>query len=217
MLAVSNLMSNRVLPDALYVPWNLAMAAALGGLAWWAGLRPPELGWQRWARGARFGLVLAVLTLAVYLLALAMPAASKAFEDQRVDGGVGSLLLNTLVKIPLGTVLLEEIAFRSVLPALAARRWGIVRGSVFASVLFGFWHVLPSMNITNVNPVLADLFGDGPFAGLLGVVFAVAGTTLAGLWFCWLRYWSGSVLAPMIGHFSTNSLGYLFGWIVVSS
>ena len=50
------------------------------------------------------------------------------------------MLFQVLVRIPLGTVLLEEVAFRGVLPALLGAapairwRWGPVIG---ASVAFG--------------------------------------------------------------------------------
>ncbi|MET9258558.1 CPBP family glutamic-type intramembrane protease [Amycolatopsis sp. NPDC004079] len=49
-----------------------------------------------------------------------------------------------LARIQLGTVLIEEIAFRGVLPALlgASERW---RPVLSASVLFGLRHLLPSL------------------------------------------------------------------------
>jgi CAAX protease family protein len=53
-----------------------------------------------------------------------------------------ALAYHACVRIPLGTVVLEEVAFRSVLPALAARRYGISGGVLIASALFGLWHVL---------------------------------------------------------------------------
>ena len=57
-----------------------------------------------------------------------MPAVNELFEDRRVSTGVATLLYQAVVRIPLGTVLLEEIAFRSVLPALLATRLGVLRG-----------------------------------------------------------------------------------------
>ncbi len=49
-----------------------------------------------------------------------------------------------------------------------------------------------------------------------GVSLAVFGTFLAGLWLCFLRYRSGSILAPVIAHISSNSVGFVMAWIVVT-
>ncbi len=66
-------------------------------------------------------------TLTVYVVALNSPSLRDMFDDRRVSGGVATLLYQALLRILLGTVLLEELAFRSVLPALAARRFGVAR------------------------------------------------------------------------------------------
>ncbi len=212
-LAVANVMSNRVVPSALYVPWNASVAIGLIAL----GRRfesDRRLGLAEWKRGFQFGMVLVVATVAILLMGLAMPAVNDLFQDRRVDSGVATLLYQTLIRIPLGTVLLEEIAFRSVLPALVAARSGVVRGSVVASIVFGLWHVLPALNINTVNPVAADVFGDGIAGKVAAVTFAVLGTFLAGLWFCLIRYRSRSVLAPMLAHVATNSIGFTIAWFV---
>ncbi len=215
-LAVANVMSNRILPGWLYLPWNVAVAVGLLVLTR-RQLSDRELGLTECKRGLQVGLVLVVVTAAVMLMALAMPAANDLFEDRRVSSGVVILLYQALLRIPFGTVLLEEIAFRSVLPALFARRLGAVRGSIAASALFGLWHVLPALSLSTVNPVAQDVFGEGTGAKIAGVVFAVLGTMLAGLWFCLLRYRSRSVLAPMLAHVATNSIGFTIAWFVTRS
>jgi membrane protease YdiL (CAAX protease family) len=109
---------------------------------------------------------------------------------------------------------MEETAFRSVLPALFAVRWGVLRGCILASVLFGLWHVLPSLGLNEVNPTMTDLFGDGAAGVAVAVVFGVVGTALAGLWWCWVRYRSGSILSTIIGHVATNSIAYTIAFWV---
>ena len=110
--------------------------------------------------------------------------------------------------------MLEEIAFRAVLPAMVAKRFGVVRGSIAASVLFGLWHVLPALNINKVNPVARDVFGSGVGGKTVAVAFAVVGTMLAGLWLCLIRYRARSILASMMGHLATNSIGFTIAWFV---
>jgi membrane protease YdiL (CAAX protease family) len=46
------------------------------------------------------------------------------------------------------------------------------------------------------------------------VAFAVAGTALTGLVWCWIRYRSGSVLATILGHVATNSVAYTIAFWV---
>jgi membrane protease YdiL (CAAX protease family) len=229
LLVVANVGSNRLVPDWAYVPWNLTVAAALSVLAVWAGATRAELGWHRWGRGAAFGGVIAGLVLVTYLLALAMPALADLFDDERVQPGLGVAAYQALVRIPLGTVLLEELAFRSVLPALilpwvtraASSGTGTPsapkltrRAYVWASLAFGLWHVLPALGIADVNPVLDDVFSDAVLGTTIAVALAVLATTVAGLLLSWVRVWSGSVLAPILVHISTNSFGYSIAWIV---
>jgi uncharacterized protein len=212
-LAVANVMSNRVLPDAAYVVWNLGVAAlciVIGRRA----VTLEEMGFARWRSGAAWGAVLLALTFAALALAVTMPVFNDLFHDRRVSSGWGSMLYQTLVRIPLGTVVLEETAFRAVLPALFAKRFGVVRGCVAASTLFGLWHVLPALGLNKINPTMTKLFGDGVVGIAVAVVFAVLGTLLAGLWWCWIRYRAGSVLSTMIAHVATNSVAYAIAWFV---
>lgn len=224
-LAISNVLANRLLPPWSYVPWNVAVA----GLVVTVGLRslsPHALGLARWRSGARWGLAVAAMVLCGYLIAASLPPTRELFDDRRIDGGWQLVLYHTMVRIPLGTVVVEELAFRAVLPALmafgpctstgsgrsprTAPAWG--RGMILASLLFGLWHVLPAWQLSDVNPVLADVFGDDGFGQAAAVVLAVLGTFLAGVGLCLLRYWSGSVLAPIVVHITTNSAAYALAW-----
>ena len=70
---------------------------------------------------------------------------------------VGSALFTAFVRIPLGTVLFEEIAFRGVLWALLARhlgRWWVLG---ITSVLFGMWHVLAATHFGGANAGVNDV------------------------------------------------------------
>ena len=89
-----------------------------------------------------------------------------------------------------------------------------MRAVVVSSLLFGLWHVLPSWGIGDVNPVVDDLIGAGWVGRTITVALAVAGTFLAGLWLCFVRYRSGSLLAPVLAHVATNSLAYAIAWTV---
>jgi CAAX protease family protein len=195
------------------VPTCVAAAALLVALArrdgcsWTAlGLGRESLGpGLRWAGALVAGVLLG------YLVAVALPPTRQAFADTRATSLSGAALLwHLLVRIPLGTALLEEVAFRGVVYAMVERWRGVRAAVVGSSLLFGLWHVLPSLGLRRANAAVADVLGSGP-AG--AVVAAVAATTLAGVVFCELRRRSGGLLAPFALHWALNALGLLVAWL----
>jgi membrane protease YdiL (CAAX protease family) len=118
------------------------------------------------------------------------------------------------VAIPVRTILVEEVAFRSVLWGMLARhasRWWVLG---LSSALFGLWHVLPSLHLLSANRGVRDLL---PSAGVAATVVVVVGTValtaLGGVVAGELRRRSGSLLASAGMHWATNSLGVLFGLV----
>jgi membrane protease YdiL (CAAX protease family) len=146
-----------------------------------------------------------------------VPATRPWFADARVNRDATWLLLyTTLVRIPLGTVVLEETLFRGVLLGLGVRRWSTGRAIAFSSVLFGLWHVLPAFGLS-ANPATASLAGAGAVGRTVSILLAVASTAAVGALWCWLRLRSGSLLAPVLVHVASNSFGYLLAWLVLRS
>jgi membrane protease YdiL (CAAX protease family) len=80
-----------------------------------------------------------------------------------------------------------------------------------SSLLFGLWHVLPTIEVLELN----DLYSGSSLAFGGAVTGAVAVTAAAGFGFCWLRLRAGSVLAPVLAHAATNSIAFAAGWLVV--
>jgi membrane protease YdiL (CAAX protease family) len=181
----------------------LVVLARRHGLTW------DCLGLSR--RGLRKGLAWgtgAVLAVAaVYLVGAVLPLTRPAFHDVRYDLRPGTALLAALVVIPLGTVLLEEVAFRGVLHGLVNRHRGAGWARLSSSTLFGLWHVLPSLRLTRANAAAATIFGAGMAGQVLAVLASVGFTALAGLLLCELRRRSGSLLAAAGLHWATNGLG----------
>lgn len=206
-LGISNLATNRVLPDAAYVPWSLALAAALLGLADRAGVDRRELGTavDDATRGALVGAVGVAAVAAGY--EVAVRTSTGALHDRRATSlSPARARREALVRIPLGTVVAEEVAFRSVLPALLAARDGRTRtADALAALLFGLWHVLPSRDLVTANDgasrVAARLGPTGTTAA------AVVSTAVAGAGLLALRRRTGHLLAPMLVHWATNALG----------
>ncbi|GII29533.1 CPBP family intramembrane glutamic endopeptidase [Planotetraspora mira] len=224
-LAGANVLNNRVAER--WAPVTSAVAtAALLGVARREGLTWPALGFERAERGARIGGLLAAGVAAVYAAGIALPRTRPLFHDERALAlSRGRLLEEILVQVPVGTVLLEEVAFRGVLPALLARRCSSRTALAGSAALFGLWHVLPSMDMARANPALGGMASDptvltaGPAgsAGLTAgrrpatarvVAGTVVSTAAAGVLFHELRR-RGGLLAPSLFHLATNSFGYV--------
>lgn len=207
-LAVYNNATNLLgLPGPLYVPVNLAVAVGLVAAARAQGYGWPTLGLARagMAPGLRWGLGGAAVVAIGLLAALAWPPAAPLLADQRVAGlSLGGLAFRALVRIPLGTVVLEEVAFRGVLFGVWADRASVRTALLGSSAVFGVWHVGPTLVLLADNDVTL---------GWGGLAVAVAGsaalTAVAGVVFCVLRLRSGSLVAPALVHGATNSLGTL--------
>ena len=167
--------------------------------------------------GLRWGAVLAGAVLVLDLVAAQLPLTREAFADTRATAlSGGAVLWHVLMRIPLGTALLEEVAFRGVLYAMLARRSGVRAAIAGSSLLFGLWHVLPSIGLREANAAVADLVGTGSAGTVVTVVGAVLGTAIAGVVLCELRRRSGSLLAPFVLHWSLNGSGLVLAWAALS-
>lgn len=190
-----------------YVAANLAatgslMAVARAGRLSWADL---GLTRRRLPEGLRWGAPCSALVACGYGLALAVPSLRPLLTDARVTGlARGEIAYHVLVRIPLGTVLWEEVAFRGVLPAALARLVPGRAAAVMSAAVFGVWHVRPTLEALELNGL-----ADGPVRRAVAVVAACPATAAAGLVFGELRLRSASLLAPVLLHLATNCLGTL--------
>jgi len=206
-LAASTTLANRVLPGWAYPLCGLVAALVLVLLGHAAGCTRRDLGLHGFRRPALVGLAGAGLVAAVFGIALAVPALRTVYQDGRVgDPDLAQLLWLTCGRILFGTVLIEEVAFRGVLPALFGAgddrwRWGPITA---AAALFGLWHALPALAIGR-NAAVHAVFGSTPVVVLQVLAMAAAG--VAGLFMHWWRHVGRGVLASALVHFTTNAGG----------
>lgn len=216
LLVVRNLAGERLVPSTWYVPVNLTVAALLVLVAWRARASMAELGLSR-ARlvpGLAVGAAAAAVVAGVIVAGAAAPWTRSLFEDQRladVHGG-GELAYQTLVRIPLGTVVLEELAFRGVLLALLAERMSTSTAVAVSSLLFGLWHIHPTLDGLSANDLATS-----STTRVAAVTAAVVFTAASGALFCGLRLGSGSLLAPIVVHTATNSIATAAAYVVLQS
>jgi membrane protease YdiL (CAAX protease family) len=216
LVAYANIIANAVLADVWHIPFNLgvlgvAVAIARGHQTSWTdmGMRTDRI-----KRGLTVGgLVMIGIGLGI-AVAVAIPATREAFRDDRIlERSTAYLLFDALVRIPIATALYEEALFRGVIFAMLSRRMAPLWAALISAGLFGFWHILPTLETVESNPV------GGIFAGVLGLtiasVGAVVGTAIAGMAFMWLRWRANSIAAPILAHIATNSFAILAGIVVV--
>ena len=201
-LAAYNVVRSAALPDGIHLLTNMAMAGVVVAIAVAAGVGRDELrlGRDRVPAGLRLGMVALVLVAVVVGLA-ALVADPVDLAGSMVELSAGEMWWRVLVAIPLGTVLLEELAFRGVLAAVLVRLVGARTALWCGAVLFGLWHIAPALS-------------DDRGSGWTAVLGTVVGTSAAGIGFEWLARRSRSLAAPMVAHWGTNGLSLLIVWVV---
>ena len=192
------------------------LVIVLALVAWTAGATWADLGLDRTDVGAglRYGAGAVGIVLLVLVLAAVIPSTNGYLHDSRAQISGGRLLYELGVSIVLLTAIPEEFAFRGVLLGSALRLWGPWRASVITSLLFGLWHIEPTLGTMRDNHATAGL--SASIGGqVLVVLGAIAVTFVAGLLFCWLRLRSKSLIAPVMAHAATNGLALTVAWFTV--
>lgn len=211
-LAAANVLNNH-LAVPMYVITSLVAAGIVLAIHRGAGGTWEHAGLGRSAlpRGLRWAFALGAVVAVCYLVAALLPTNRALFLDARVDRvGMATIAFQIFVRIPLGTVLLEEIGFRGVLYGLVRPTHGAAWATTTSSALFALWHIPPAVQLVSANPALA--------LGLprtVAVSLALVGAALVGVVLCELRRRSGSLLAPAGLHWATNAFGYLTATVVL--
>jgi len=179
----------------------VAVAAAASGLTTTdLGLRRDRL-----RSGLRLGSAAAAPVVAAFGLAALTPATRPLLDDQRVAGlDRRQLAYHVLLRIPVGTVAWEEIAFRGVLRAALRRVLAEPAATAVASAVFGIWHIRPTAEALAANRLATDRG-----ARIAAVSAVTAGTAAAGALLSLLRARSGSLAAPVLLHLAANCAGPL--------
>ncbi|MFW3170965.1 CPBP family intramembrane glutamic endopeptidase [Geodermatophilus sp. CPCC 206100] len=192
-------------PDSSYVLVNGAATGVLLAAARWTGLSWSDLGLSRRRLAAGLGwggVAFAVVALAL-AVAVAVPLLRPLLTDARAaDLAAGDVAAEVLVRIPLGTVLWEEVAFRGVLLAALLRVLPTGRAVGVTAAVFGIWHIRPTLSGIAANDLV-----DAAWTRTLAVLGVCVFTAVAGALLSWLRLRSGSLLAPALLHLATNTLG----------
>ena len=203
----NNLVGMRPWHRRWYPVVNGCAAAAALGVAAASGLSAGDLGLgrDRLRAGVRLGSLAAAPVVAAFGLAAVIPGVRPLLDDQRIAGlDRRQLAYQVLLRIPVGTVAWEEIAFRGVLQAALRRVLDEPFATAVGASVFGLWHIRPTVEALAVNELAV-----GRGARILAVTAVVGGTAGAGAVLSLLRGRSGSLAAPVLLHLAANCAGAL--------
>lgn len=215
LLAVTAVVVGTVVPAWAYPIVNTAVAVVLIAIALTAGATPMAIGLVLGRRTILAAIIGFVSVAAVLATGWLLPPIREVFTSSPAASiSSGDLLWAVLVRVPLGTVLLEEVAFRGVLPALLGadgRRWAW-KPVLGASALFGLFHVFPALEQSQCDELAVhSLFCPaGPVFGPAALMIMAVGL---GVLLCLVRHIGGGLLAPFAVHTVANSAGYILAWI----
>lgn len=201
-LTAYDVVRSAALPDRWH-PWAnaaLGIAVLLFGRSVGLGWAAMGLARRHAPAGIRLGLVAFGAVAGALVVAALVPTTRGFFEDEELTIGFGEMVLDAVVRIPLATVLPEELAFRGVLLGLLLGLTSTRSAVVLSSVAFGLWHVPPLVGTD----------------GTLAILGTVAVTFVAGVAFALLRLRSGSLWAPVLAHIATNSTALVIAWAVAT-
>ena len=197
--------------------WIVTITAAVAVVfAAGSGLRADDLGLSptTLARGTRWAAVIIVVVVAGIAIAMLIPPLRDLFRNDAYRD-LPWALCSAFLLIPLQTVIPEELLFRGVITGALLRRHSVRVAIGVQAALFGLWHVVSSIGLTDANDGIGGLLGTGPLGTALGVLGAVAFTGAAGVVFGVLRVRSGSLLPCLALHWATNGAGAVaaaFAW-----
>jgi membrane protease YdiL (CAAX protease family) len=202
LIAYNNLAGRQRWHQRWYPLANLGAAGTALTAAAATGLTAADvgLGRDRLGAGLRCGAAPSGALAAAWAVLAAMPATRPVLADQRITGLTWpEVAYQVTVRIPAGTVLWEEVAFRGVLQAALRRALPQPTAIAVTSAVFGLWHVRPTLEALRINQLAASRR-----AAVGSVAASVAGTAAAGLLMSWLRERSGSLAAPVLLHLTAN-------------
>ena len=192
---------------------NLGLLSLLLLWARWAGFTLPELGLAgARARASAFwgialGLVLALPPVA--FIALAPFVTGEPVQAGDINDLSGSeMALRLAFRIPVGTALFEELAFRGVLYASWLRATDLRRTVLGTGTVFALWHVVITFKTVAESEVVeaAPLIALGYLGSLLGLF-------VGGAAFALLRWRTGGVAGPFFFHWTVVALMTLTVWL----
>jgi membrane protease YdiL (CAAX protease family) len=194
----------------LYLNISIALVAVLLGIAFNVTLEQMGLGLRHILPGIYVAIGASLVITVATLIISAIPPLRRYFLGDDLAQASGKLIaFEAAIRIPLGTALIEEILFRGVLLGLLLLNNSTLVAIIVSAIIFGLWHIFPTINTLENNDGVASTINDKKARKAGSIIGVIIITTIAGIFFGWLRVAANSVLAPWLLHWSINASGVL--------
>jgi membrane protease YdiL (CAAX protease family) len=192
----------------LYLNIGIAAVAITLGLAFGLSLENMGLALDRILPGIYWAFIISAAIILLILVISTIPILRRFFIGDNLSNANGKLIaFEAAVRIPLGTALVEEILFRGVLLGLLLQHHPTFEALVIAAAIFGLWHIFPTMDSMKSNAAAAKAIAHKTPRAAGSVIGVIILTSIAGLFFGWLRILANSIVAPWLVHWSVNASG----------
>lgn len=220
LIAIYSLIITRYIPKRYYSFSNIIIACGTLGYGIVAGLGLNQLGFNLSSMkiSLLIGLLLAVPVIISISLIASHPKLRSHFSSTPTKQyNMRAFSYEFFFRIPFGTALSEEVIFRSVLLAMLIANHDQVIAVIMASLLFGLWHIFPTLHTVKSHDPLIEMMDDNRKRNLVALATTILATSVAGVIFALLTIKTGSFIAAWIVHSAINGFALLGGYIVVWS
>jgi membrane protease YdiL (CAAX protease family) len=217
-IAVYSYVITHKIPPAYYSFSNLIVATGTIIVGSSIGLQPDQFGLSpsTIVPGIIYGAALSLPLIVTVLLIATSKKFSKHFTTTPSSKYSPKNFANEFFfRIPFGTALSEEVIFRGVLLALLLENHSFALSVSVSSVIFGLWHIFPTLHTSKSNDPLIDMMDDQRKRNAISLIIAVGTTIIAGIGFSLLNARSNSLISSWIVHSSINGFAILGGYISV--
>ncbi len=200
----SKVSNNNKLVATLVLYFSICLIVALTKLSWTNVGLSKDLVLKGAVTALPFMAVVIVGGLIVFLIN------PETFKDSRYQTDLKTMLTTIFLVLPLMTVILEELAFRGLLFGTLSTYLTQGYALLVSSISFGVWHIFSASNLD-----VSGIVSGNAIPKVLIVLTVVIATSIAGAFFTWLRIKSGSLIAPILLHWTINSTGVVlayFAW-----
>lgn len=176
----------RLVPRKFHVYLNISIAlvAILLGIAFNVTLEQMGLGLQHILPGIYVAIGASLIITVATLIISAIPPLRHYFLGDDLAHASGKLIaFEAAIRIPLSTALIEEILFRGVLLGLLLLNNSTFVAVLVSAIIFGLWHVFPTINTIESNDGVADKIQNKKSRKAGSVLGVIIVTTIAGLFF----------------------------------
>lgn len=218
LIALYSFVITRYIPKRYYSFSNLLIACGALGYGIIAGLNTQQLGLNLTAikQSAVVGAAVALPVVVVIFIMASHKNLRRHFSNTPgKQYNLRTFCYELLFRVPFGTAFSEEVIFRSVLLALLISSHSTVVAVIISSLLFGLWHILPTLHTIKSHDPLIEIMEDTRKRNLLALTTTVLATTVAGVIFALLTITTDSFIAAWILHSVINGTAILGGYMTV--